>query len=102
MRAHHFSQRYAPCAMRSALSVLDHVGYFLSPLDFLKERFTFFLFKAAFKRFVFFRLFILSSIFSSPFHFCQTYFFKNRRRSHNRVVTINKQDNHLFTFPDGE
>ncbi len=43
----------------------DHVGYFLSPLDFLKECLTFFLFNAAFKRFVFFRLFILSSLYLS-------------------------------------
>ncbi|PIV23039.1 MAG: hypothetical protein COS40_04885 [Deltaproteobacteria bacterium CG03_land_8_20_14_0_80_45_14] len=49
------------CAMRSALSVVYQVGYFLSPLDFLKECLTFFLFKAAFKRLVFFRLFIFSS-----------------------------------------
>jgi hypothetical protein len=39
----------------------DQVGYFLSPLDFLKECLTFFRFKAAFKRFVFFRLFMFSS-----------------------------------------
>jgi len=55
------SMRHAPCAMRSALSVVYQVGYFLSPLDFLKECLTFFLFKAAFKRLVFFRLFIFSS-----------------------------------------
>jgi hypothetical protein len=38
----------------------NYVGYFLSPFDFLKECLTFFRFSAAFKRFVFFRLFILS------------------------------------------
>jgi len=37
------------------------VGYFLSPLDLLKECLTFFRFKAAFKRLVFFRLFMFSS-----------------------------------------
>ena len=41
---------------------LDQVGYFLSPLDFLKECLTFFLFRAAFKRLVFFRLFIFFSM----------------------------------------
>jgi len=40
----------------------DQVGYFLSPLDFLKECLTFFLFKAAFNRLVFFRLFMFSSV----------------------------------------
>jgi len=40
----------------------DQVGYFLSPLDLLKECLTFFLFKAAFKRLVFFRLFMFSSV----------------------------------------
>jgi len=39
-----------------------HVGYFLSPLDFLKECLTFFLFKAAFNRLVFFGLFISTSL----------------------------------------
>jgi len=41
---------------------LDQVGYFLSPLDFLKEFLTFFLLRAAFKRLVFFRRFMFSSI----------------------------------------
>jgi hypothetical protein len=40
----------------------DYVGYFLSPLDFLKECLTFFRFKAAFRRFVFFRLFMCASM----------------------------------------
>ena len=40
----------------------DYVGYFLSPLDFLNECLIFFFFKAAFKRFVFLRLFIFSSV----------------------------------------
>jgi hypothetical protein len=40
----------------------DQVGYFLSPLDFLNECLTFFLFRAAFKRLVFFRLFMFSSV----------------------------------------
>ena len=48
--------------MRQAPSVLYYVGYFLSPLDFLNECLTFFLFKAAFKRFVFLRLFTFSSV----------------------------------------
>jgi hypothetical protein len=47
---------------RGAHYDVDQVGYFLSPLDFLKECLTFFRFKAAFKRFVFFRLFMFSSI----------------------------------------
>jgi len=53
--------------MRHVISYQGYVGYFLSPLDFLKECLTFFLFKAAFKRFVFFRLciFSLSAIFSN-------------------------------------
>src|SRR5512136_860204 len=38
------------------------VGYFLSPLDLIKECLTFFRFKAAFKRLVFFRLFMFSSM----------------------------------------
>jgi|GEM_PF-698370 hypothetical protein len=56
------SRQDAFFAMRQALSVLYYVGYFLSPLDFLNECLTFFLFKAAFKRFVFLRLFIFSSV----------------------------------------
>jgi len=40
----------------------DQVGYFLSPLDFLKECLTFFRFNAAFKRLVFFRRFIRTSV----------------------------------------
>ncbi len=36
-------------------------GYFLSPLDFLKDLFTFFLFSAAFNRFVLLRLLIIVS-----------------------------------------
>jgi|APFre7841882590_1041340.scaffolds.fasta_scaffold15648_3 hypothetical protein len=46
-----------------ASNLKDYVGYFLSPLDFLKECLTFFRFKAAFKRLVFFRLFM-----SKPLH----------------------------------
>ncbi len=45
-----------------ASNLKDYVGYFLSPFDFLKECLTFFRFNAAFKRFVFFRLFILTSV----------------------------------------
>lgn len=41
-----------------SICYFDQVGYFLSPLDFLRECLTFFLFKAAFKRFVFLRLFM--------------------------------------------
>jgi len=37
---------------------IDQEGYFLSPFDFLRELFTFFLFKVAFKRFVLFLFFI--------------------------------------------
>jgi hypothetical protein len=44
-----------------ALCGFYQVGYFLSPFDFLKELFTFFLFRAAFNRFVFPRLFIIPS-----------------------------------------
>jgi hypothetical protein len=40
----------------------DHVGYFLSPFDFLKHLLTFFLFRAAFKRLVLLRFFIFASI----------------------------------------
>jgi hypothetical protein len=43
-------------------SCFNQVGYFLSPLDLLKECLTFFRFKAAFKRLVFFRLFISTSM----------------------------------------
>ena len=45
-----------------ASNLNDYVGYFLSPLDFLKECLTFFRFNAAFKRFVFFRLFIFNPL----------------------------------------
>jgi len=38
--------------------VTDYVGYFLSPFDFLNECLTFFLFRAAFKRFVLLRFFM--------------------------------------------
>ena len=44
-----------------ALCIFYYVGYFLSPFDFLNECLTFFLFKAAFKRLPFFRLFMLAS-----------------------------------------
>jgi len=40
-------------------SMPDQVGYFLSPLDFLNELFTFFLLSAAFNRFVFPLFFII-------------------------------------------
>jgi hypothetical protein len=50
--------------MRHAIRLLYQVGYFLSPLDFLKECLTFFLFKAAFKRFVFLRLCMFSSVYT--------------------------------------
>ena len=46
-------------------SSISQVGYFLSPFDFLRELFTFFLFKAAFKRFVLF-LFFMSSSYGTP------------------------------------
>ena len=41
-----------------AISYQDYVGYFLSPLDFLRHLLTSFLFRAAFKRFVLPRFFI--------------------------------------------
>jgi hypothetical protein len=44
---------------------LDQVGYFLSPLDFLKHLLTFFLFRAAFKRLALLRFFMLASVFRS-------------------------------------
>jgi hypothetical protein len=40
------------------ISYQDYVGYFLSPLDFLRHLLTSFLFRAAFKRFVLPRFFI--------------------------------------------
>jgi hypothetical protein len=43
----------------------DQVGYFLSPLDFLKHLLTFFLFRAAFKRLALLRFFMLASVFRS-------------------------------------
>jgi hypothetical protein len=49
--------------MRLALTIFYQEGYFLSPLDFLKLLFTFFLFSAAFNRLVFPRFLI-----SIPFH----------------------------------
>jgi len=49
-----------------ALCIFYYVGYFLSPFDFLNECLTFFLFKAAFKRLPFFRLFMLASVHPSP------------------------------------
>jgi hypothetical protein len=52
-----------PCEGMDVITLFfDQVGYFLSPLDFRKECFTFFLFRAAFKRLVFFRLFMFSSV----------------------------------------
>jgi hypothetical protein len=46
-----------------ARSFFYQVGYFLSPLDFLKHRLTFFLFKAAFKRLALLLLFITDYLF---------------------------------------
>ena len=43
---------------KSRYYVSNYVGYFLSPLDFLRHLLTSFLFRAAFKRFVLPRFFI--------------------------------------------
>lgn len=45
----------------SSRGKMDQDGYFLSPFDFLRQLFTFFRFKAAFKRFVLFLLCIFPS-----------------------------------------
>ncbi len=58
-------------------NLYDQVGYFLSPFDFLKERFTFFLFKAAFKRLSFFRLLMHPSVFESERYNSTLQFHKN-------------------------
>ena len=72
-------KRYSMRARRSALTIFpeltkriestrigatlqDQVGYFLSPFDFLKELFTFFLFNFAFRRLVLFPFFIPTSL----------------------------------------
>jgi hypothetical protein len=47
---------------RIGATLQDQVGYFLSPFDFLKELFTFFLFNVAFRRLVLFLFFIRTSL----------------------------------------
>jgi len=62
---HYGHESRLPAVGRDTAHVIfysDQVGYFLSPLDFLKQLLTFFLFRAAFKRLVLLRFFMFTSI----------------------------------------